>query len=387
MTPTVPKPLLVRLAQVYRHEKIRHPKLRAATLAQWMCDSAGASSRLAQEHYNFGHLKWRKEMAPYATKIACGPKGKEEFYCKFATLETFINGYWAFLNRAPYSGWEERADDPAGFIGFIAPVYSASPRYAQKVLGLLDDAQRLLDGDPPADRPEERKTPLVDIGAIVIDPGHGGSAAVACSSPNNAISASGVKEKKLTLDFALVLRDEMLRQAGKAGERVKVVLTREGDVNLTCHARAGVVKTCDARAFLSLHFNGSAPAASGVETFFRAPENGNVNADSDTRFARLVQDALLAGMRPFHPDVRDRGVKPDTQTKNGAIGVLNDKHLGRRPGAPRAVAALAELEFITNPKVDRLIVSGPEAVANRARVAGELAKALRLYLKQATLVA
>jgi N-acetylmuramoyl-L-alanine amidase len=124
-----------------------------------------------------------------------------------------------------------------------------------------------------------------------------------------------------------------------------------------------------------------------VETFFRAPENGNANADSDTRFARLVQDALLAGMRPFHPDVRDRGVKPDTQTKNGAIGVLNDKHLGRRPGAPRAVAALAELEFITNPKVDRLIVSGPEAVANRARVAGELAKALRLYLKQATLVA
>jgi N-acetylmuramoyl-L-alanine amidase len=121
-----PAPLLVKLVEIYRGEKIRHANLRAITLAQWMLESGRATSNLAKQHYNFGGIKWRKEMAPFATRILYEAKDGADFYCKFATIESFINGYWAFLNCAPYSGWEEQADDPEDFINFIGPIYSPS---------------------------------------------------------------------------------------------------------------------------------------------------------------------------------------------------------------------------------------------------------------------
>lgn len=387
-----PAPLFLRLAQIHRSEPIRHPQLRAVTFAQWMHHSALGASRLAQDHYNFADLPWRPEMAPHATRILRATRGRESAFCKFATLESFIAGYWAFLNRAPYTGWEEHVEDPQAFLRYIGPIYSRAPGYVEKVLALLEPARRLLEADPakpqtpgPAPEPAPEPAPargarLVDLGAIVIDPGHGGVAPVACSSPNNAISASGVKEKKLTLDFALVLRDEMRRQARAAGERVNVVLTRESDVNLACHQRAATAKACGARAFLSLHFNGARTNASGVETYVRATPGG-LAASPHAPFARAVQAAILTGMRGFNPQVRDRGVKLDSDSKNGGIGVLNDRHLGNAARKPRTAAALAELEFITHPKVDALLVSGPHAVANRARLAQELASALRAYLR------
>ena len=54
----------------------------------------------------------------------------------------------------------------------------------------------------------------------MLDPGHGGTKKVGGSSPNNAISKSGVKEKKLTLDFCLILRDELTKQAERSNEPV-----------------------------------------------------------------------------------------------------------------------------------------------------------------------
>jgi len=61
--------LIKRLASVYRGEKIRHPRLRDVTLAQWLLESGRGTSALAVQHYNFGGLKWRPEMAGYATRI------------------------------------------------------------------------------------------------------------------------------------------------------------------------------------------------------------------------------------------------------------------------------------------------------------------------------
>jgi hypothetical protein len=41
---------------------------------------------------------------------------------------------------------------------------------------------------------------------------------------------------------------------------------------------------------------------------------------------------------------------------------------------------LCEIEFITNPEVDRLLVSGVSAAANRRLVARDMARAIRRYL-------
>ena len=380
--------LLLRLVDVYSSENIRHPVLRAVTLAQWMLESGRATSKLAKEHYNFGGLKWRKEMAAYATKISYEAHDGVDFYCKFATLESFINGYWAFLNRAPYSGWESHAGNGEDFIRFIGPIYTPSKNYADKVLALVPEAEALLaasaartpaltTGGPAA------AAAAANLGAIVVDPGHGGTTNEPGSSANNAISVSGVKEKKLTLDFCLILRDELIKQADKAGETIKVVLTRTTDVNLSGKKRAGMAFTEKAKLFLCIHFNGlDNPAVSGAETFFRAQENGNLNLEDDIAFADSVHEGLMAGMRSINPTAKDRGVKPDTDSGPGALGVLNDKNLGNDKAARMCASAYIEAEFITNVKVDKLLISGPDAIPNRTKVMASVAQSIRAHMKE-----
>lgn len=371
-------PLLKRLAAVYAGQAIRHPQLKAVTLAQWMLESGRASSALATLHYNFGGLKWRPEMGLYATPVDYQAHDGLDRYCKFATLESFVQGYWAFINRAPYSGWEQHVESGARFIRFIGPIYTPSPDYADKVLALVGEAVLLLD---EATRSRDAAVGAgADLGTIILDPGHGGEATVGGSSPNNAISASGVKEKKLALDFCLILRDLLLEQAAAAGQKIKVVMTRTADVNVGIAQRAALAGAHQARAFVCLHFNGDKPAVSGAETFYAAAANGNANEAEDKGFAAAVHAGLMAGMRAINPAAKDRGIKPDTQTVKGVLGVLRDSALGNAGRSRKCVAAYIEAEFITNKAIDRLLVSGPEAVPNRTRVMAEVAKALRAYL-------
>jgi len=304
--------LLLRLVDIYVGENIRHPQLRAVTLAQWMVESGRGTSKLARDHYNFGGLKWRKEMAAFATRIQYEAHDGKDYYCKFATIESFLNGYWAFLNRAPYSGWEEHIDSGENFIRFIGPIYTPKPSYADDVLALVPEAEALLTTAP---RPHlTTAVAALNLGTIVIDPGHGGTTTVGGSSPNNATSASGVKEKKLTLDFSLILRDELVKQATAGGQTLKVVLTRTTDKNLGIAERAQVAANEHARAFLCIHFNGlSNKTISGAETYYRSAQNGNVNLDEDIAFAQAIHTGLLRGMRDVNPTAKDRGVKPDTE--------------------------------------------------------------------------
>jgi N-acetylmuramoyl-L-alanine amidase len=45
------------------------------------------------------------------------------------------------------------------------------------------------------------------------------------------------------------------------------------------------------------------------------------------------------------------------------------------------VSAYIEAEFISNPKVDKLLVSGPDAIANRTKVMASVAKTIRAHMK------
>lgn len=155
---------------------------------------------------------------------------------------------------------------------------------------------------------------------IVIDPGHGGSAAVSGSSANNATGPNGLLEKDLTLDLA--------RRVRAALPRLNVVLTRDADTNLGLADRAAVAKNLAAAAFVSIHLNGDASAAvDGSEAFVATA------ASADSRLlARAVLDRVLAVT-----GVRDRGVK------DRDLGVL----LPARHAAGTA-ATLLEVAFLTN---------------------------------------
>jgi N-acetylmuramoyl-L-alanine amidase len=300
--------LLNRLATVYLGENIRYPTLRPVTFAQWMLESGRATSKLARDHYNFGGLKWRPEMAGFATRIKFEAHDGVDFYCKFATIESFIRGYWAFIDRAPYSGWEQHVSSPEDFIGFIGPIYTPSRNYARRVLNLVPNADQIL-ADARSAGPGSTTTGTTRLGTIVIDPGHGGTAQMPGSSANNAISASGVKEKKLTLDFCSILRDELTRQASAANEEVKVVLTRTTDINMPGSKRAGMAFENRAKLFLSLHFNGGPERTRGCETFFRAAKNGALNFIADKAFAEAINTAVFSSLAAIDSSAKDRGVK------------------------------------------------------------------------------
>ena len=88
----------------------------------------------------------------------------------------------------------------------------------------------------------------------------------------------------------------------------------------------------------------------------------------------------MAGMRAVNPAAKDRHVKPDTESGPGSLGVLDDAELGNTPADAPCVSAYIEAEFISNPKVDKILISGPDAVANRTRVMAAVATAIRATL-------
>lgn len=202
---------------------------------------------------------------------------------------------------------------------------------------------------------------------VVIDPGHGGTYEVGGSSWNNAISFSGVMEKAMTLQMALLVRDAL---AAIPRASINVVLTRQTDVNLGLPNRAAVAKKNRAVRFLSIHFNGFNKRARGVETLIRSIVDGNINFDEDRSFAARVQRAVFTCIEGFDAGTKDRGIK--TQK----LGVLSDASLGNTPASHPCRACLLEIEFIDVEAVDTLLNAAPSAPAVRSAIAKAIAQAI-----------
>jgi hypothetical protein len=122
-----------------------HQHLKEITLAQWILESGWATSKLANEHFNFGGLKWREEMEGFAEKIEYEAHDGRDSYCKFASVGTFITGYWKFLTRSVYEGWTNHTYSPQAFIRFLLySGYTTGDDYDDKVITLLPSAENLL---------------------------------------------------------------------------------------------------------------------------------------------------------------------------------------------------------------------------------------------------
>ena len=204
---------------------------------------------------------------------------------------------------------------------------------------------------------------------VVIDPGHGGTLEVGGSSWNNAISFSGVMEKSMTLQMGLLVREALLALNGSDTD-IKVVMTRQTDVNLGLPDRADIAKNNHAQRFLSIHFNGFDKTARGVETLIRPKADGNVNYDDDKAFATRIQKAVLETIKTFDTDVKDRGIKDQK------LGVLSDVYLGNTAANHPCRACLVEIEFIDVEKVDSLLNTSPNAPAVRSGLAQAIALAI-----------
>ncbi|MCL1999709.1 MAG: N-acetylmuramoyl-L-alanine amidase [Turicibacter sp.] len=148
---------------------------------------------------------------------------------------------------------------------------------------------------------------------ICIDAGHGGA--------DPGAVANGLRESDINLDVALRL-GEILEQKG-----CEVYYTRRLDVAMGINARAEYANSHNADFFISIHTN--AGGGTGAETFVQP--NDKVSHE----FATAVNDIYATKM-----GLRNRGVKFDTSTRHGALGVLR---------GTRMPAILLELAFIDSP--------------------------------------
>lgn len=95
------------------------------------------------------------------------------------------------------------------------------------------------------------------IKTIVLDPGHGGV-------ETGAKGPGGTLEKDVTLPIALKLKEIIERNLA-----LRVVLTRDKDIDVSLENRAAIANNNRADLFVSIHANGAfRPKAHGSETYF-----------------------------------------------------------------------------------------------------------------------
>lgn len=201
---------------------------------------------------------------------------------------------------------------------------------------------------------------------IVIDPGHGGTSVAGSlstrsnSSPNNATSPNGLKEKDLTLEFSRILHDEILRQATAKRKRIGVLLTRQDDRNLNFIERAAVANRPDTACVISIHFNaGGGGKAKGSLALISARER-NPNYAVDEAFGRALAEACNAGVRKYLPSSKSRGIITDGHL-HGGIGSNFFFQMARHKQIREVPKVFLEVEFMDNPEVERALFQGDRA--------------------------
>ena len=130
-------------------------------------------------------------------------------------------------------------------------------------------------GDPLRDR------------TIVIDPGHGGTAA----TDSYRAGPAGEREEWVNLRVALLLRD-MLQSRG-----ARVILTRETDSAVELRPRADLANDARADVFLSIHHNATADSAVNFPiVYYHGYASHNIEGVELARHvARRLNEALFAG--------------------------------------------------------------------------------------------
>lgn len=132
------------LIDVYADDP-RPMALKVVSLAQWIIESGRGTSLLSKQHLNYGGIKYRKELEGLATPVQYIAHDGKDTYAKFESDKAFIEGYWRFIARSPYKGWEQYADDSLGFLKHIKKAgYAESPTYVEKVSALFKEAEALL---------------------------------------------------------------------------------------------------------------------------------------------------------------------------------------------------------------------------------------------------
>jgi len=194
---------------------------------------------------------------------------------------------------------------------------------------------------------------------VVIDPGHGGSAASGStkertlSSANNARSPSGLLEKDLALELTLLARDALASAARNGAEsRVTAVLTRSDDSNPDFAQRARTAASLPKSpvAIVSLHFNALDGKQTGTVAMVEARER-NPNYEKDVKFARSLSAEVSRVVADYVPGSKPREVIDDSHLHGGA-GSNFFRQLAAHKSLAEVPKCLLEIEFIDTKEAD-----------------------------------
>ncbi len=220
----------------------------------------------------------------------------------------------------------------------------------KKMLEILDDETAAGERKP--------------VRVVAIDPGHGGI-------DNGKVGVSGVLEKDVNLEVALMLRDRIAAELG-----IEVVLTRVDDQLIPFDKRVEIANAAEADIFISIHCNGWYNAkAGGFETLFLSP----ARTEEEARLAREENASIRFENPDLDPDeVDDLDFILWDMVQNEFInessdlaeimqrelgGELEIRNRGVKQGGLRVLkgltmpAVLVELAFLSNPREEELLTS------------------------------
>jgi len=300
------------LIQAYARTPIDTPVLKVVTLAQWALESGYGTSELARQHLNFGGLKFRarinqgREDRPLAVPVDYLAHDGEDTYSKFASIEDFIAGYWAFVENGPmYNGWQTYASDPSGYIGHLyRGGYAADPNYVSKVLALL-----------PTIRSQVEE---LGLSADVVEP-LPTNARVAVVIGHNQVS-KGAYSSIMTVyewDYNRRVAAAMKGLAAEFGIELEVFLRQRNASGFTAEINTAyaAVDAWNPDLILELHFNASNGAGSGTEMlYWHTSASGRALADA-------VGQAVVTELA-----LRDRGSKPRRGGELGSTSLKASRH-------------------------------------------------------------
>lgn len=129
-------------------------------------------------------------------------------------------------------------------------------------IGVMPDLRKLIANEVMRYSTDTGPMPVYAGAAAVafLDPGHGGSVSHGRSSPRGGRGPAGTLEKDVNLSVARQVR----RHLGGG-----VVMSRDGDHNLSLRDRVHAARRSGAPVFVSLHANDGEPGRRGAEVWER----------------------------------------------------------------------------------------------------------------------
>jgi N-acetylmuramoyl-L-alanine amidase len=315
---------------------IEYEHLKVAQLAQAIWESGRGNSDLFKLYKNPFGMKYRPEMASAATSISyTDSAGETDYYCKFDSYDKAVEGYWKFIERAPYQGWRNATQDAEQYLryivfaGYLGGPHASVPadqrardrkvkdEYVASLKKLFPEARRGL-AQAAKTLARLKTSALVRGKGVYIDVGHG--------QKPQGYDPGAVHPAKPTTEHAL-----NIIAAGACAKALQ-------DLNIPVRVDDSNVGNLDAgRAaigydvFVSIHHNSLVEtnpptSAQGSEAFTHVSK-GTAN---DIALATAAATAMAKELQ-----IRDRGPKV------GSLSVLE----GARIAKVRA-AILAELYFM-----------------------------------------